>query len=265
MRCAQTLDVGVYVLGALAPAERDAFERHLGDCAICRDEVAELAVLPGLLGRLDLATAETIARDGEAAPAIRDGRAAAPAEMSDRWVTEPPVEQDDVADPAPDPERWAGPTVVSLLDGARHRRKAQQRRRRYVTIAAGLVAACLALVVGLSTTVFLRDNGPSMTPMTAAVAGAQLPVSAELAFQPIAGGTRVIMHCAYKNPDQPGTKWKFTLVAVSAAGAEQELGNWSAGDGDDFRMEATTSLQPNEIKRTEIRRENGPAVLKLDR
>jgi anti-sigma factor RsiW len=46
-------DLGVYVLGALEPAERDRFERHLSGCAICRDELADLAVLPALLARLD--------------------------------------------------------------------------------------------------------------------------------------------------------------------------------------------------------------------
>lgn len=33
---------GAYVLGALTPEERDAFERHLAGCAACRAEVAEL-------------------------------------------------------------------------------------------------------------------------------------------------------------------------------------------------------------------------------
>jgi predicted anti-sigma-YlaC factor YlaD len=46
-------DLGVYVLGALEPAERDRVERHLSGCVICRDELADLAVLPALLARLD--------------------------------------------------------------------------------------------------------------------------------------------------------------------------------------------------------------------
>jgi anti-sigma-K factor RskA len=33
-------DVAAYVLGALEPAEADAFRRHIADCAACRDEVA---------------------------------------------------------------------------------------------------------------------------------------------------------------------------------------------------------------------------------
>jgi anti-sigma factor RsiW len=56
MTCEFTFDDGAYVLGALSPAERAAFERHLPGCASCRESMADLAVLPGLLGRLDAAT-----------------------------------------------------------------------------------------------------------------------------------------------------------------------------------------------------------------
>jgi hypothetical protein len=56
MTCELMFDDGAYVLGALSPAERAAFERHLPGCASCRESVADLAVLPGLLGRLDAAT-----------------------------------------------------------------------------------------------------------------------------------------------------------------------------------------------------------------
>ena len=53
MRCEHEHDDGAYVLGALSPAERAAYERHLATCSFCREAVADIAVLPGLLGRLD--------------------------------------------------------------------------------------------------------------------------------------------------------------------------------------------------------------------
>lgn len=56
-------DLGVYVLGGLDPGERDSFERHLASCDACRDDLADLAVLPALLSRL---------------PAGDDARAVAP-------------------------------------------------------------------------------------------------------------------------------------------------------------------------------------------
>jgi anti-sigma factor RsiW len=47
------LDLGAYLIGSLAPAERAVVERHLATCERCRAELAELAPLPGLLARLD--------------------------------------------------------------------------------------------------------------------------------------------------------------------------------------------------------------------
>jgi hypothetical protein len=47
-----------YVLGALSPADRQAYERHSRDCQDCQDSVQQLAGLPGLLA---LTSAEAIA------------------------------------------------------------------------------------------------------------------------------------------------------------------------------------------------------------
>ena len=43
---------GAYVLGALSPEDRVAFERHLPGCPECAQSVRELAGLPGLLARV---------------------------------------------------------------------------------------------------------------------------------------------------------------------------------------------------------------------
>ena len=46
------LALGSYLVGALSPSERVVFEGHLRDCELCRQELNELSVLPGFLGRL---------------------------------------------------------------------------------------------------------------------------------------------------------------------------------------------------------------------
>lgn len=51
---------GAYVLGALAPAERADYERHLAACLTCQDAVADLAPLPGLLARVDPDTLDSV-------------------------------------------------------------------------------------------------------------------------------------------------------------------------------------------------------------
>jgi anti-sigma factor RsiW len=57
-------ELGVYVLGAISPADRAMVERHLATCPRCRDEVAELAGIPALLRRVPAAAAMQLSADG---------------------------------------------------------------------------------------------------------------------------------------------------------------------------------------------------------
>jgi hypothetical protein len=52
-----TVSLGAYVVGALEHAERVDLEAHLAHCPMCRDELAALAPLPGLMSRLSPAEA----------------------------------------------------------------------------------------------------------------------------------------------------------------------------------------------------------------
>jgi Putative zinc-finger len=53
--CARILQaLGVYVVGAIDPAERVLVERHVALCLGCRAELAGLAGIPALLGRVTL-------------------------------------------------------------------------------------------------------------------------------------------------------------------------------------------------------------------
>jgi anti-sigma factor RsiW len=47
------LSLGVYVLGAIDPAERALVDAHLATCKDCRDELADLAGLPALLAKVN--------------------------------------------------------------------------------------------------------------------------------------------------------------------------------------------------------------------
>ncbi|MFB9835691.1 anti-sigma factor family protein [Actinoallomurus acaciae] len=55
------LSLGVYVLGAIEPAERAEVDAHLGVCRRCRDELASLAGLPAMLGRVTEEQVEQLA------------------------------------------------------------------------------------------------------------------------------------------------------------------------------------------------------------
>jgi putative zinc finger protein len=107
-----TLSLGVYVLGALDPADRAVVETHLADCPLCRAELAELEGLPALLERVTL-----------------DDLAPEPASPSEDLFER-------VAAKARAEEAAAGGNVVDLAS----------QRRRYRRITA--VAAAFVLVVG---------------------------------------------------------------------------------------------------------------------
>jgi len=62
--------LGVYVLGAIDPAERSQVDRHVTGCRECRDELAGLAGLPALLSRVSADEIGRISReDAESLPA----------------------------------------------------------------------------------------------------------------------------------------------------------------------------------------------------
>ena len=55
--------LGVYVLGAIDPAERSRVDAHLSTCPECREELAGLAGLPALLRRIPVGEAQQLADD----------------------------------------------------------------------------------------------------------------------------------------------------------------------------------------------------------
>lgn len=64
------IDLGVYVLGAISAADRAAVVEHLASCGRCREELAGLARLPGLLRTVPAqAAADITAGNGRRDPA----------------------------------------------------------------------------------------------------------------------------------------------------------------------------------------------------
>ena len=112
MDCAEArVSLGVYVLGAIDPAERALVDGHLATCRDCRDELAGLAGLPALLARVS--TEEAIAL------AMTDGPDIALEEM-----TEPPRE-----------------LLATVLDLTAARRRGRRWREAVFGLAAALIIA----------------------------------------------------------------------------------------------------------------------------
>lgn len=124
--------LGVYLTGAIAPADRVVVVRHLAACASCRAELAGLAALPALLRR----------------PPVQAAAQEPPADNTepDNTVTYYPSSAYPDLD-YPDAGRMPGGLV---------RRVVRRRRRRWL-----LVAAAFVLVVAAGAGWALHLMGPS--------------------------------------------------------------------------------------------------------
>jgi hypothetical protein len=75
------ISLGVYVLGAIEPAERALVDAHLASCRDCRDELAGLAGLPALLARVSTEEAIALAATDGPFPAAMSGTEEPPHEL----------------------------------------------------------------------------------------------------------------------------------------------------------------------------------------
>jgi hypothetical protein len=107
--------LGVYVVGAIDPAERAYVDGHLAECGACREELGGLAGLPALLGRVPLADVERLSEGGYGLPDME----------------EPPAE---------------------LLNGLLRRVAVRRRGRRWRSVLA--LAAAVAIAAGGTATIF---------------------------------------------------------------------------------------------------------------
>jgi hypothetical protein len=252
MRCDYAHDDGAYVLGALSPAERSAYERHLAACPACREAVAEIAVLPGLLGRLDSATAlQLLGPDGT------ENEADGPP-----W---PVMNRGDGGDDA---------RVVSLVGRAAQSRRRDRRARRFRAATTALVAAGAALIAAFGISMLQGgptnppDNPaivaqPSMSPMSP-VDGPG-PVEASIGLQTRAWGTEIIMDCSYeKRPSGDDRAWALHMFAVGPDNESEHVSSWVAAPGKEVHLGGATRFSGDQLVRIELRRTDGTVMMRYD-
>lgn len=225
-RCEFAHDDGAYVLGALAPADRVAYERHLAGCAQCREAVAEIAVLPGLLGRLDPAGLEQFLEVG--------------------------------------PETSRVPALLDAARERKRRDRSRSRRRYALTALAAAALAVLAGVgVGLVQSPAEPTKPPVTLASMRPVAGT-VPVHAEVGLTETPWGTEVTMHCGYDRRAGHREAYTFRLVAHGPDGATEQIGSWLAAPGDDLRFSGVTRFTKGELVRLELLRGANSPVLAYD-
>ncbi|MCM0678612.1 zf-HC2 domain-containing protein [Micromonospora phytophila] len=225
-RCEFAHDDGAYVLGALAPAERAAYERHLAGCEACRQAVAEIAVLPGLLGRLDPNGLEQF---------------------------------------LPPPENPRVPELLTAAR-ERRRRERFATRRRYALTTLAAAALALVVGFGSAALLpreAAPPGGDARMVAMESVAGT-VPVHAEISLRGTDWGTEITMRCGYDAKAGYAKAHAFRLVARGPDGATEQIGSWLAAPGDDLRISGATRFTDAELVRLELLRADGTPVLAYD-
>jgi anti-sigma-K factor RskA len=227
MRCDHEHDDGAYVLGALSPAERAAYERHLATCSFCREAVADIAVLPGLLGRLD------------------------------------PLDFERLLEPPPTPRRRT--STPDLVTAVQTTRRQERKRIRWRVMGTALAAACLALVVGIGAVFWMGRGAPvdtapgptiAMTPVNDLV-----QVSAQINIAGAQGGTRVNLVCAYNRGDARSEPYTVRLMAYGPDEESEQLGSWTASPGKEVSMSGFTHFTDGVLARLALVRNDGRTLL----
>jgi anti-sigma factor RsiW len=173
--------LGVYVVGAIDPAERTLVDEHLGECPSCRDELAGLAGLPAMLSRVPEAD---VARLGGNVVSLPD-----PAE--------------------PSPE---------LLNSLLGRVAVRRRARMWRGVAAAAAAAVIA-VGGTATVMELTHGSPPQAVDTAAGVNSAAGITANVDYSMAPWGTAMRVQVAGIKAGTACRFWVITRNGRSAAGS----------------------------------------------
>ena len=207
--------LGVYVVGALDPSERMLVDLHLAGCRECREELAGLAGLPALLGRVPARDAERVILES--------------AELRD--LEEPPAE-----------------LLARLLKEVAARR-ATGRWRGILAAAAAVIFAIGSGVAGAHFLIPGSQGQPA--PIAAEVVSASNPVtgvSATISYRPVSWGTAMDVKVRGVPAGTSCTMW-----AVKADGTRFAAGSWNVPYGPgQAEYPASSALQEQDVTSFQI-------------
>lgn len=220
---------GAYVLGALAPDERLAFERHLGGCASCSASVRDLAGLPGLL-------AQVKAED---------------------------VEADPVTEPLPP---TLLPALVREVRREQHRRRwtfGLVAAAALVAVGLGTAAVVNAVDGGSGGA---PQAAPSLAAAQEMTPVDQHDVLGDISMTPVAWGTRLDLTCSYEEPTSAyqDERHSYALVVHTRDGGTEQVATWNGVPGRTMHLTGATALPTDEISSVEVRSASGDPVLELN-
>jgi anti-sigma factor RsiW len=229
--CEFSHDDGAYVLGALSPSERSAYQAHLAGCAECTRAVQELAGLPGLLGRV-------------------------PAD-----VLEAPADE-----PLPDTLLPGLVRQARRTQRRRTRMAVGAAAAAALIVAGGSLAVGLAIddrgsdTAAPTTETTSAPTGEAMEPVGPEV------MTANLALTSVAWGTRLDLTCSYPPPSGgwgESEEWAYVMVVRTRDGHVEQVATWRALPGKTMQLAAATATSRDDIRSVEIRTTTGDPLLTL--
>jgi len=222
--CEFAHDDAAYVLGALAPSDRLAFERHLATCPECAAAVRRIAGLPGLLGRLSL---EDVGSPPTTEPP--------PATLLPRLVEEVRRTQRR--------RRWAvglaaAAAVVAVVAGGATVVAVTSEDEPPPTSAARSMRP-----IG-------QDRVDASLALTSVAWGTRLDLTCS--YDEPSGG--------YQHDEPPPT---YSLVVRTHDGRVEQVATWKALPGRSMHLTGATALDSEQIASVEVRTTQGQPVLEL--
>lgn len=227
--CPETRSVGAYLLGALDPQEQVEMERHLIGCEVCRQELIDVAHLPGLMHRLTLddVSPRASARDVQAEP------------RSDL------VSEIDAARP------FSEATTASVWSAVVHRLS-----RSPMLLLAMIMVLVLATGGLASAELLTRQPTPGVVTWTSTDAAGGIDTVARLADQ--AWGTDIRLWM-----DDLPPELTCRLVVHPRTGAAETAGWWSTNYQSRLMIPGSTSIPLSEIDRLDVIRSDETVLATL--
>ena len=225
-----TMYDAAYVLGALSPSDRRAFEDHLKVCPECARSVGELAGLPGLMSRVS-------------------------------------VEQL-TAEPEPVPETLL-PSLARAVRRQRVRRRLAFGAAAAAACLVAVGGVAISQPDPPARPPVASTPSPDSTSASANLALRSVvrssPVTASARLVDLAWGTRIDLTCTYdaakRRPPAGGAP--YALVVVDRQGAAEQVAPWKALPDRKLTVIGTSSRARADIAAVEIRTLKGLTIMRL--